>query len=351
MPLPLFLGIGAAIAGAAGLGGVGYGAKKMKESNEMQKNAQSRYTKKLKSLEAKNQKTLAEMDKLGELELEIINSFSSFQSITEVLQNRPLGSLIENKVREGTVDLPKYDRAAIKQASTGAAVLIGGLGSAALGTAGGFAAAGATTAAVMALGTASTGTAIASLSGVAATNATLAALGGGALAAGGGGMALGSMVLGGATLGVGLLVGGIIFGITGKSISGKAEDVVRKMKKAESEMDKIMNHLHKLGEYAVKYRCLLTSVYKIYQQHMDALGQIVNIYQKRDWNEFTDWEKKLVDRCELLVAILYNMCNIQFVLKADNANSVNQVNATAIDAVMLNTTNILKAQGFAIASI
>jgi hypothetical protein len=47
------------------------------------------------------------------------------------------------------------------------------------------------------LGTASTGTAIATLSGAAATNATLAWLGGGALAAGGGGMAAGAAVLGG----------------------------------------------------------------------------------------------------------------------------------------------------------
>jgi len=47
------------------------------------------------------------------------------------------------------------------------------------------------------LGTASTGTAIGTLSGAAATNATLAWLGGGSLAAGGGGMALGSVVLGG----------------------------------------------------------------------------------------------------------------------------------------------------------
>ena len=47
------------------------------------------------------------------------------------------------------------------------------------------------------LGTASTGTSIATLSGVAATNATLAWFGGGALAAGGAGMAGGSLVLGG----------------------------------------------------------------------------------------------------------------------------------------------------------
>ena len=52
-----------------------------------------------------------------------------------------------------------------------------------------------TLAAISAWGTASTGTAIASLSGAAATNASLAFLGGGSLAAGGGGVALGSLIL------------------------------------------------------------------------------------------------------------------------------------------------------------
>lgn len=51
--------------------------------------------------------------------------------------------------------------------------------------------------AVGVLGTASTGTAIGGLSGAAATNATLAWFGGGALSAGGGGVALGTTVLGG----------------------------------------------------------------------------------------------------------------------------------------------------------
>jgi len=59
------------------------------------------------------------------------------------------------------------------------------------------------------IGVASTGTAISSLSGAAATNAMLAWLGGGSLAVGGGGVAAGTMVLGGAatgtvTLGAGL---------------------------------------------------------------------------------------------------------------------------------------------------
>ena len=58
--------------------------------------------------------------------------------------------------------------------------------------------------------TATTGVAISSLSGAAATNASLAALGGGALSVGGGGMALGTAVVAGTGAAVGSAAGGII---------------------------------------------------------------------------------------------------------------------------------------------
>ena len=66
--------------------------------------------------------------------------------------------------------------------------------------------------------TASTGTAIASLSGAAASNATLAFFGGGSLAAGGLGMAGGAAVLGGLVAGPALLVMGIIIGALGPKL-------------------------------------------------------------------------------------------------------------------------------------
>ena len=74
-------------------------------------------------------------------------------------------------------------------------LLAGGAGGAAAGAAVGSAAAYGTFVAAASFGTASTGAAISGLSGVAATNATLALLGGGTLAAGGAGIAGGTMVL------------------------------------------------------------------------------------------------------------------------------------------------------------
>ena len=80
------------------------------------------------------------------------------------------------------------------------------------------------------LGTASTGTAIATLSGAAAKSATLAWLGGGSLAAGGGGVALGGIVLSGVVVGPALLVAGFF-------AKSKAEKVETEVKKQIAEMD------------------------------------------------------------------------------------------------------------------
>ncbi|MCR5796324.1 MAG: hypothetical protein K6G63_00185, partial [Eubacterium sp.] len=89
---------------------------------------------------------------------------------------------------------------------------------------------------------ASTGTAIASLSGAAASNATLAFFGGGSLAAGGMGIAGGTAVLGGLVAGPALLVMGVISGLNAnKSLqeayanAAKAEEICEELKTATLE--------------------------------------------------------------------------------------------------------------------
>ena len=326
MPLPLFLGIGAAIAGVTGVGTAVHGGVKMKDANDTMKAAQSRQQANIARFEKWNKLTNESMDKLGALELEILHSFSAFSEIIEKIQNRPEFAAYS---KDG-VELPEYDGETLRQVSVGAGVLLGGLGGAALGTAGGFAAAGATTAAVMALGTASTGTAIASLSGAAATNATLAALGGGALAAGGGGMALGSTILGATTLGVGLLIGGIIFNVSGHALSSKADEAWAQMKDNEATIDRLCMYLSDLKQAADGYYTSMEQVNTVYRRHLAGLDAIVNLLGKTDWNQFTDQEKQLTENTVLLVALLYKMCKVELVLKSDTPDGINRINRTAL---------------------
>ncbi len=337
MPLPLILGIGAAIAGVAGVGSGINGAVKMKEANDTIKDAEHHHKKNLARFESKSKQTNEKMDELGTLELEILKEFEYFSDTIEKIQNRP-------QFREYKKDgfaLPKYDKEELKKVSVGAGVLLGGIGGAAAGTAGGIAAAGATTTAVMALGTASTGTAIATLSGAAATNATLAALGGGAIAAGGGGIALGTSILGAATLGVGLLVGGVIFNFSGSKLSDKADEAYSQMEEAEKTINKICNYLDDLKNIADGYIKKLEIVYEKYGDCFQNVYCTVNVLGKVDWNEFTVEEKLETQNTILLVGLLYKMCKVNLVKKAKNENEMNTINKVDINKAITSAEDIL----------
>lgn len=267
------------------------------------------------------------MDNLGTTELEILHSFEKFKEIFERIKNKP----DFEKVNIEGVILPEYDPEELEKVSVGAGVLLGGLGGAALGTAGGFAASGAATAAIMALGTASTGTAISTLSGAAATNAVLAWLGGGAIAAGGGGMALGTAILGGATLGAGLLLGGIIFNITGSTLSDKADEAWDQMRKAEKQIDKICSHLNQLKLLSEKYLVSLNKVNTIYRQELTQLATTVEVYEKTDYKSFTYAEQTVLKNTVLLVKLLKVMCEVKLVLKAEKEDELGTINNNVVE--------------------
>lgn len=311
MPLPLILGGAAAAAAAAGVGSAIHGGVKMKKAHDTMKSAEQRHQDNIARFEAQNKQTTEAMDTLGKKELEILESFQKFSDIFDRIQNRPEFQ----EYSKDDVKIPMYNAEELKEVSVGAGVLLGGLGGAALGTAGGFAAAGATTAAVMAFGTASTGTAIASLSGAAATNATLAALGGGAIAAGGGGIALGTTILGATTLGMGLLVGGIIFNLTGSKLSDKANQAMEQMKKAEEEINQIRLYLVELADTEAKFEKTLSAVDRVYRRHLEQLGNLVILSGKTDWNLYSDAEKTLTENTVRLVSMLFQMCKVRLVLK------------------------------------
>lgn len=336
MPLPLIVGAIAAVAGAAGVGMGVRGAVKMKEAKEDIEWAQRCHQRNLDRLEETNKETCSMMDTLGKNELDTLSSFQVFSDLFARIKNRPEFKHVDIN----GVKIPEFKFEELKEVSVGASVLVAGMGGAALGTAGAMAASGATTAAVMAVGTASTGAAISGLSGVAATNAALAALGGGSLAAGGGGMALGSMVLGGATLGVGLLVGGVIFSLAGSRISDQAEEAKDQMRNAESRINKICEYLTELRNTARNYNDTLMQVRHIYDRQMSRMSYIVSSHSgsddKVDWNSLTTDEQLTIKNAVSLVQVLYSMCKVRLVLKnehsaADEEDQINTINYEEIN--------------------
>ena len=327
MSISILLLGASALAGAAGVGGIAKGGSQVVKANSTMKELQVQHQQNLARLEKRNKECVRDMDKLGRKELEILKSFQEFSTVFEKIKNRPEFA----KIQKQGICLPQYDGEELKKASVGANTLLGGLGGAAAGTAGGFAASGAATAVVMALGTASTGVPIASLSGAAATNATLAALGGGSLAAGGGGMALGTTVLGAATLGVGLLIGGVIFGITGGKISSDAKKAQKEIEKETQQTEEICNYLLDLQGTANRYGRKLDEVGSMYYEHMEKLKWMVVMQGRADWDWYTEPEKQLVNNMVLLVKLLYDMCKVELVQKSEEEDAMNTINTTGLE--------------------
>lgn len=138
---------------------------------------------------------------------------------------------------EGDPDADTVAAYRLESASTGVGgLLAGGAGSATAGAAVGTAAAYGTYVAVASVGAASTGAAISGLSGVAATNATLATLGGGTLAAGGAGVAGGTMVLASLAAGPVVLLTAVGLLWMAKRTRKRQMEIAAKLDQAEVEL-------------------------------------------------------------------------------------------------------------------
>ena len=226
MAIPFILG-GLALASAVlGAGAHISASDKRKEAKELYEDSNEKQHDVGERLEQTNRDTTKASENLGLLKLQIQDK--------EIAKFLNLYKMLEGKVNKKELNLENLEFnftpeeiKSMKKISMSASEVLGG-GVASL-TSGALAGAG-IYGSVMTLGAASTGTAIASLSGVAATNATLAWLGGGSLAAGGGGMALGTTVLGGLVAGPAILVSGWF-------ADEKAEKALTEAKEFEAKVD------------------------------------------------------------------------------------------------------------------
>lgn len=228
MPLPFILA-GVAIAAA------GYGVKKgvdakgdLDQAEEYIKDANKLANEFTRDLDAQKKATNYELEAYGQLKKNAIDSVVDFQALFDVSED----TAIKNDFKESKrIVITKEEQIAIlkcigvldadlsitdaeneiRHMNVEISQISSGLQSVAAGSFAGIAAGGSAYLGVGSLATASTGTAIGGLSGAAATNATLAWLGGGSLASGGFGMAGGAMVLGGLVVGPLLAIGGSVF--------------------------------------------------------------------------------------------------------------------------------------------
>jgi hypothetical protein len=211
------------------------GADKMKQAKEIGESAQNRYKQTTNSLDRKRQDLHKRNSDFIEKKVRVFaTTFSDFIDLLKKLEQKarlkeykkqgiaPLQREIgEIEKCEGTVT------EALRALGIGVQTYLAG---SLAGSAAGSAAGAGASALASSIGVASTGTAIGTLSGAAAHSAFFAWLGGGAIAIGGGGMALGAVIFGGIVAAPALLIGGFVLG-------GQGEKALTDAKKFEADVD------------------------------------------------------------------------------------------------------------------
>jgi len=290
MPIPfLLLGIG----GAAAALGIGKGIKAavdINDANDYNRWADYNVSTAKKNLEESRKASNTALITLGEKKLFVLDkSISRFIASFEKLKNVQLedsaGMDELNKFR-----LDKQSATELKELSGYAASILGGTVASALG--GAVAGFGAYSAA-MTFGAASTGTAIATLSGAAATNATLAFLGGGSLAAGGLGMAGGMMVLGGLVAGPALAIMGFIVGAKASENLDNAMSNYAESKKIAEELLTASVLCNSIRRRSYMFNRLLIRLNTLFFPLVFAMETIIT-QKGDDWNNFSNDDKHTV---------------------------------------------------------
>lgn len=290
MPIP-FLFIGAAV--ATGVVGVGKSIKAgvdQKEAHDTNELADSIVKKASNKIETCRKNCGAAIDKLGTCKVYILdNSIKPFINEFEKLNHVELTeSKGLNELQKIVLD--KKDFAELKELQSMATSMAGGVVSGAMAGAitafGAYGAAGA-------LATASTGTAIATLSGAAATNATLAFFGGGALTAGGLGVAGGTAVLGGLVAGPALAVLGIVVGAKASANKNKAYSNLAKANEFSEEMDAASSLCIGIRKRANMFDRFLLSLNSVFEPLIYEMGEII-VRRGTDFRKFDDDEKKTI---------------------------------------------------------
>ncbi|MEH2056021.1 MAG: hypothetical protein V7K97_07640 [Nostoc sp.] len=251
------------ILGAIALGTAAFGAVKgaegvgnMNEAKEIGERAEKRHSYAVSELKADWEATNKLAEEYGQLQLDVmISTVGRFVDFIE--RNIGKAKQSEKEFLEGLEGISVQQIKEYKAAAVEAEQFFNGgtkaIGAAAAGYGGAMSLA-------TSVGVASTGTLIGGLSGAAAWNATLAWLGGGSLAAGGGGMALGSLVLGGITVGPAVLIGGFVLAGEGEKALTKAweynAEVNTAIVKIEAAKDFMQQVKRRITELQGVFECL-----------------------------------------------------------------------------------------------
>lgn len=195
---------------------------------------------------------------------DFIETFGRLKNV-DLIQTPELEKLNLGDFSSQTLAGLRQDYQALKDAGLGLGAGLGGGAALAFGAYNG----------TMLLAAASTGTAISSLSGVAATNATLAWLGGGSLATGGLGMAGGTMILGGIVAGPALAIFGHILGNKGEEAINTARSNMEQAQTIRDEANLMVRKLQSIEQITSLANITFSNVSSRLRRAVAELGRVI----------------------------------------------------------------------------
>ena len=261
--------------------------------------------------ETQKVKTSKSLEKLGKIKIRawsegmvaFVSSFGMFKNVElnriEVSQSHFFGYDEEPKeklmnIENTSLNASEIAKAGFAAVGTGALVGVAAYGGA------------------MMIGSASTGTAIATLTGAAKTNATLAWFGGGAKAAGGFGMAAGKLVLAGVVVAPILAVAAVIAGVKGKERLEEAKKIYADVENAVAKMDTITTGMLGIEKMSDNYSAFIKKFNKKFAPFIKELNRIKSKHTIEqdgfiDFDSLSTVEQKTLHLSWLMAQIYYRV--------------------------------------------
>lgn len=227
-------------------------------------------------------KVEATMADLGETKLGIYKSFGELADAIESIQQRP-----DYEFTADGIELPSFKPAEFKELAMAIEVAAGGVGGVAVGGAIGVAAMG-------------TGTILA--------------------------------------LAPGALLGGVVLCAMGAKMLHRSAEKVKLAKKIEADVANILMYYKELDKTAKQFHKAFMEIQEPYFKHVRKVQKIVT--RKTDWEKFSKVERLAVKNAIALAQLLHRMCSVQLVIKAQNENTIEHVNAPAVDSMIADATKV-----------
>jgi len=335
MAIPLlFIGVAAAT-GSVGIGKTIKAGMDASNASKINKDANELVQESTDILNAQRETCGRSLQQLGEEKLFVLNS-----SMTQFLDTFTQIKNVDFRDSEGLDELRKFhidekDFEEMKAMVNFAGSMAGG---AVAGTAGGALVAFGAYGAAQALAVASTGTAIASLSGAAATNATLAFFGGGSLAAGGLGMAGGTAVLGGLVAGPALMVMGFV-----------AEAAAKKnLEKAYTNRDEAIQIAEQLSAASLQCEAIRRRTYMFYNllartdsYFLPLIYKMEDIFKAEgdDYREYQQDSKKAIASCASIAVTIKSILDTPLLTDDGMLTEESEEKAISTKEFLDNTVN------------